>query len=175
MFLDNHHTTRLRFRKLTPADKAPLMEFFTDAIATQFLFISTTPEAYADAWVARQFSRYKLKTGGLMAIELLDTGELIGQCGLLLQWVDHIPKWEVGYHFLRRFWGQGYASEAARAFRDFGFEEGMAETIISLIHPDNHRSQAVARRNDMTPWKETQWKENPVVVYRIRREDWERK
>lgn len=174
MLPEHFSTTRLRFRKLKPADKTHLLEFFSDPVATEFLFLQTLPEASADTWLNRQLNRYKNNTGGLHAVELADTGEFVGQCGLLYQWVDGIPKWEVSYHFLRRFWGQGYATEAAIAFRDFGFENEMAETLISLIHPENFRSQAVARRNGMTPWKETIWRGHPVIVFRIRREEWER-
>ena len=175
MFLENHNTARLRFRKLTLADKEPMMEFFNDPLAMEFLFMDTSPEDFAETWFKRQLNRYRNNTGGLLGIELLETGELVGQCGLLYQWVDGIPKWEIGYHILRRFWGNGFATEAARAYRDFCFEDEMAETVISLIHPDNHRSQAVAHRNGMTPWKETEWRGHPVIVFRIRRVEWEQR
>ncbi len=174
MLPEKFSTSRLRFRKLKPSDKVQLLEFFSDPVAAEFLFLQTTPQVAVENWMNRQIGRYKNKAGGLMAVELAETGEFIGQCGLLYQWVDGIPKWEIGYHFLRRFWGQGYATESAIAFRNLGFENEIAETIISLIHPKNLRSQAVARRNGMTPWKETIWRDHPVVVFRIRREDWER-
>lgn len=173
MLLEHLTTARLRFRPLTLADKPRLMGFFNDPIATEFHFIKTDLDAYADMWLRRQLGRYANEQGGLHAVELLETGEFIGQAGLLYQWVDGIPKWEVGYHFFREFWGKGYASEAAQACRDFGFENEMAETLISLIHPDNVRSQAVAKRNGMTEWKRTTWREFPVVVYRVRRVEWE--
>ncbi|MEK7254523.1 MAG: GNAT family N-acetyltransferase, partial [Bacteroidota bacterium] len=119
-----HHleTSRLRLRPLAPDDKTPLLEFFTDPVATQFLFNELPPEAYADAWLAKQLRRYETGSGGLLAVERLDTGEFVGQCGLLRQFVEGIPKWEVGYHFIRRFWGNGFATEAAAACRDFAFE-----------------------------------------------------
>ena len=174
MYLEHLQTPRLIFRSLTLSDKAPLMEFFTDQLATEFLFIDIDIERYASEWLTRQMRRYETNGDGLCAIELLETGELVGQCGLIRQFVDGIPKWEVGYHFIPRFWGNGYATEAAIACRDFCFENEMAETIISLIHPDNFRSQAVARRNGMSFWKETIFKGHPAHVFRIRREDWER-
>ncbi|MBI5917405.1 MAG: GNAT family N-acetyltransferase [Bacteroidetes bacterium] len=174
MLLENLHTARLRFRPLTLADRAPLLDYFADPVANEFLFIKTDVEAFTDAWLRRQTHRYGNDLGGLAAIELLGTGEFIGQCGLLYQWVDSIPKWEVGYHFFRRFWGNGYATEAAIACRDFCFENEMAETLVSLIHPQNLRSQAVAQRNSMTEWKRTTWRDHPVVVYRVRRADWEK-
>lgn len=173
MFLENLQTPRLTFRCLQPDDKAALLEFFNDPVATEFLFMNEDPDSYASSWVGRQMRRYNNTGSGLFAVILRETGELVGQCGLLLQFVDGIPKMEIGYHFIRRFWGKGYATEAARACRDFAFENDQAETLISLIHPENYRSQAVARRNGMTSWKETVWRGNPVIVFRIRREEWE--
>ena len=173
MLLEHLTTDRLRFRPLTLADKPRLLDFFADPVATEFHFIKTDVSAYADNWLRRQLGRYANEQGGLHAVELLETGELVGQAGLLYQWVDGIPKWEVGYHFFREHWGKGYATEAAKACRNFCFENEMAETLISLIHPDNLRSQAVAKRNGMTEWKRTTWRELPVVVYRIRRPEWE--
>lgn len=111
--------------------------------------------------------------GGLHALELKESGVLIGQCGLVRQFVDGIPKWEVGYHLSKEFWGQGYATEAAKACRDFCFENEMAETLIALIHPENERSIKVAERTGMSYWKTTQFKDNETKVMRVRREDWE--
>ncbi len=173
MLPEHFETTRLRFRKLTQSDLTALLEFFNDSEATRFLFTDKEPEPYAKDWLARQIRRYNSAGNGLMAIELKDTSELIGQCGLLLQFVDGIPKIEIGYHFIPRFWGKGFATEAAIACRDFAFENEMAETLISLIHPDNVRSQAVATRNGMTEWKRTIWRGHPVVVFRITRSIWE--
>jgi len=173
MLLNNLTTARLRFRPLQLGDKPRLMAFFEDPVATEFHFIKTDISDYADLWLRRQLGRYANEHGGLHAVELIETGELIGQAGLLYQWVDSIPKWEVGYHFFREHWGKGYATEAAQACRDYCFENEMAETLISLIHPDNLRSQAVAKRNGMTEWKRTTWRSMPVVVYRVRKGDWE--
>ncbi len=173
MLLNNLTTARLRFRQLNLADKPQLMVFFDDPIANEFLFVKTDVSAFTDTWLRRQFGRYENEMGGLHALELIETGEFIGQAGLLFQWVDGIPKWEVSYHLFREHWGKGYATEAAIFCRNFCFENEMAETLISLIHPDNLRSQAVAKRNAMTEWKRTTWREMPVVVYRARRADWE--
>lgn len=173
MLPEHLRTERLRFRKLTQKDLSPLLEFFNDPKATEFLFIDREPELFAQDWLSRQIRRYSSASNGLMAIELLESGELVGQCGLLLQFVDGIPKIEIGYHFIPRFWGKGYATETATALRDFAFENEIAETLISLIHPDNLKSQAVAKRNGMTEWKQTIWRGHPVVVFRITRSQWE--
>lgn len=174
MILENFHTSRLQFRSLSLLDKEPLLAFFSDPQATAYLSVDLDVNNYAKIWIERQLKRYKSIGVGLCAIELKGTGELIGQCGLVWQFVDGIPKWEVGYHLLPRFWGNGYATEAAIACRDFCFENEMAETLISIIDPRNTRSIAVARRNGMCFWKETVFKDALVHVYKIRREDWEK-
>jgi RimJ/RimL family protein N-acetyltransferase len=55
---------------------------------------------------------------------------------------------ELGWTLARFAWGFGYATEAARAVRDWAFEVIAPRRLISLIHPDNVRSQSVARRLD---------------------------
>ncbi len=172
MVLEHFETQRLRFRSLLPSDKRSLHEFFNDKIATEFLFIQDPLPEYIDSWIARQDYRYAIQGCGLCAVELKETGEVIGQCGIIQQWVDSVPKLEISYHFIRRFWGNGYATEAAMGCRDFAFQEGLAETLISIIHPDNRRSKAVAERNGMTLWKETEHKGHRSEVFRIRWEDW---
>lgn len=173
MMLENLHTDRLRFRGLQENDLPKLLHSFSDPVANQYLSIEKNKEDFTEIWLQRQWRRYEKGMGGLHAIELRSTGELVGQCGLIWQFVDCIPKWEVGYHFFRPFWGNGYATEAALACRDFCFENEMAETLISLIHPDNEKSKAVAKRTGLTFWKETQFKGKQIEVYKIIRPVWE--
>ncbi len=174
MILENYETDRLRFRSLTLTDREPLLAFFNDPKATKYLSIQTDTDDFTDTWLNRQIKRYANIDVGLCAVELRATNELVGQCGLVRQFVDGIPKWEVGYHLLPQFWGNGYATEAAIACCNVCFKNEMAETVISLIHPDNEKSKAVALRNNMTFWKKTIFKGQDCNVYRIRREDWEK-
>ena len=173
MILDNLQTERIKFRCLEQTDKPALLAFFGDDLATQFLTIEADIELYTDHWIQRQLKRYKSGSGGLHAIELKASGELIGQCGLVRQFVDGVPKWEVGYHLFRPHWGCGYATEAAQACRDFCFENEMAETLISLVHPENEKSKTVAKNVGMAFWKETLFHGRLSEVYKIIRPSWE--
>jgi RimJ/RimL family protein N-acetyltransferase len=56
------------------------------------------------------------------------------------------PDIELGYRFASRAWGKGYATEAATACRDLGFERWDLERIYVDVHPDNRASQNVARK-----------------------------
>ena len=69
-------------------------------------------------------------------------------------------------------WKQGYATEAAQASRDFAFGHELVETLISLIHVDNVASQRVAERNGMRRGWQTTFRDQPVYVYQLSREEW---
>jgi RimJ/RimL family protein N-acetyltransferase len=87
--------------------------------------------------------------------------------GLLTQLVDGMDELEVGYHLLPGAWGQGYATEAAIACKEFAREHQCAPSVISLIDHQNLASQAVARRNGMAPEKDTVHRGIPAMVWRV--------
>src|SRR5438045_477028 len=76
-------------------------------------------------------------------------GRLIGRCGLLAWDLDGAKETEVGYLLARDYWGHGLATEAAQGIRDYGFERLGMTRLISLIRPENVRSQRVAIKNGM--------------------------
>jgi RimJ/RimL family protein N-acetyltransferase len=65
-----------------------------------------------------------------------------------------------------KFWGNGYATEAARAVKSEGFRRG-AKSIISLIHTGNVPSQKVAIRNGMMNEKNVTFKGFDLFVFRV--------
>jgi RimJ/RimL family protein N-acetyltransferase len=58
---------------------------------------------------------------------------------------------ELGWALIRGHWGHGYATEAAAAIRDWARESRSISGLVSLISPDNVRSQRVAERLGATP------------------------
>lgn len=90
--------------------------------------------------------RYQRELGySLWAVVHASSGELLGDCGLIpLERVG--PEVELGYRFASRHWGRGYATEAASACRDAGFERFGLERIYIDIDPDNSGSLGVARK-----------------------------
>ena len=106
-------------------------------------------DAEVRAWLDRQIARYRDDGIGLWAVELKETGEFIGQCGLTWQDFDGGRVMEVGYLFERAFWHNGYATEAARACRDHAFDVLGADEVFSIVRDTNEASLAVAHRNGM--------------------------
>lgn len=103
---------------------------------------------------------------GALMIDVTATGVCVGQVGL-----SHgpwFPEKELGWFLYAGHEGQGYATEAAAALRDFALAELKLPTLVSYFHPQNFRSTAVAARlggvrDDLAP------KQDPEdVVYRYR-------
>ena len=76
---------------------------------------------------------------------------------------------EVGWRLARFAWGHGYASEAARASLDFGFNELGLSRIVSFTAVENERSQAVMRRIGMTRAPELDFDHPALKGHRLER------
>jgi [ribosomal protein S5]-alanine N-acetyltransferase len=163
-------TERLVLREFTAGDLGGLCRILCDRETMRF-YPMLFDEAAAEEWIARNQRRYAMQGHGLWAMDLKLTGEMIGDCGITLQDVDGESMHEIGYHLRRDVWGQGLATEAARACRDYGFAMLNAEALVSLVRPGNFPSRRVAERNGMTVWKETIHAGLPHLVYRVQRQE----
>jgi [ribosomal protein S5]-alanine N-acetyltransferase len=166
-------TPRLILREFVPEDGDALARILSDPQTMRY-YPAPFDRAGVEGWIARNQRRYAADGHGLWAMELKSIGEMIGDCGVTLQEVDGERLSEIGYHLRRDLWGRGYATEAARACRDYGFAQLKMDFLISLIRPENQPSCRVAQRNGMTIWKETVRNGQRHDVYRILRAEWAR-
>lgn len=166
-YLAVHLTERLTMRPVTEEILLHWEQFMSNEAAIRWFpgFKTEDAERLAKEWLERLFTRYKEQRYGFLAIENL-SGEFVGQCGLLLQEIDGERHLEIGYSFMPQHWGNGYATEAAAYFESYARNHQLSDHIVSMIHPKNLPSQAVAKRNGLSPWKETVWNEIPVIVFR---------
>jgi RimJ/RimL family protein N-acetyltransferase len=86
---------------------------------------------------------------GLWAVSV--AGDVVGFAGLAhpLWWPQERENVEVGWRLRRESWGQGYATEAARAAVSLAFGTLGLERVVSYIELGNTRSDAVAERLGM--------------------------
>lgn len=161
-------TPRLILRELSADDVEALGSVLSDPETMRF-YPAPLAHTGVEEWIARNLRRYANDGHGLWAMVLKANGELVGDCGLTVQSVDGTDEIEIGYHVRRDHWGQGLATEAARACRDYGFGHLPVDHIISLIRPENLPSRRVAEKNGMSIWKEVIRKGIPHLVYKIHR------
>lgn len=173
-YKDALDTSRIYTRFLIPDDATAWIDYFNDPVNCRFMSIDLpTNEERSEFLINSQIARYSDGRLGLQAVILKDTDELVGMCGLLVQEVDGQREIEIGYHFLRRYWSNGYATEAAQLFRNYGFEMNIAPHIISMIDPRNEPSKKVARRNGMKLYKaDSDFRGSKYEQYRITQADW---
>jgi RimJ/RimL family protein N-acetyltransferase len=100
-------------------------------------------------WLGRNLDHQAEFGYGLFSVILKETGTLIGDCGLEQMEVEGEQAAELGYDFRSDFWNQGYATEAARAVRDFAFDVLQLPKLISLIRVGNLASKRVAEKVGM--------------------------
>ena len=161
-------TPSFLLREFTPEDADALALVISDPEAMRF-YPAPYDRAGVEQWIERNRQRYQHDGVGLWAMELTKDKILIGDCGIIRQQVENEFLYEIGYHLRRDHWGQGLATEAAIACRDWAFAHLKADRLISLIRPENLPSRRVAERNGMTIWKQVTWRGLPHFVYSIER------
>ncbi len=115
-------------------------------------FPSTLSRAQSDTLAERIRTKLTAQGWGLWVLEVPGVSEFCGFVGLnpVPFDVGFSPAVEIGWRLDRPWWGNGYASEAARASLDYGFGELALDEIVSFTATGNKRSRAVMGRIGMT-------------------------
>lgn len=142
-------TERLYLRELNQSDFHALCKILQDE-ETMYAYEGPFSDSEVQEWLDRQIFRYQKWSFGLWAVILKETDKMIGQCGLTMQPWKETEVLEIGYLFNRFYWHNGYASESAKACKNYAFEVLKADEICSIIRDTNTASQNVAIRNGMT-------------------------
>ncbi|MEM9159155.1 MAG: GNAT family N-acetyltransferase [Verrucomicrobiota bacterium] len=157
-------TQRLYLREMTDQDFGVLFEVLSDPETMRYYPTPYTEEKVR-YWIDRFCESYVKNGFGLWIVVEKETGVVVGDCGLILQSLEGVDEVEIGYHFNKKYWGRGYATEAAAGCRQYAFEELGLKRVISLIRPENKPSWRVAERNGMKIERELIWWELKHRVY----------
>ncbi len=168
-------TERLRLRCYRDGEAPLVHRLMGDARVMRFY-----PEVYDLERSQKVFDAiarlYQTLGYTMLAAERLSDGAFVGQIGLL-HWddVDDREDVEVAYMLLAEHWGMGYATEAARACRDWAFAHLPVDRVVSYIDVRNEPSIKVAERNGMDRLKRIDENRfgNPIYVYGIARDRWD--
>ncbi len=143
-------TERLVLRRLLPEDLDALFELYRDEEIRRYfpdgvLSFDQTKEELE--WFLNGHPRFPEL--GLWATVNKVTGEFMGRCGLLPWTIEESQEVEVAFLLGKKFWGQGFATEAALAIVQYAFGRLNLSRLICLIDPENLASVKVAGRIGM--------------------------
>jgi RimJ/RimL family protein N-acetyltransferase len=141
----------LKLRRWCEADREPFAAINSDSEVMEH-FPAPLTRRQSDELIEKNEEGFEENGFGLWALELRESGELIGFTGLAVPGFEahFTPAVEVGWRLARPAWGNGYATEAARAALTIGFEQGGLAEIVSFTTVANFRSRAVMERLGMT-------------------------
>ncbi|HEX4362989.1 MAG TPA: GNAT family N-acetyltransferase [Solirubrobacteraceae bacterium] len=147
-------TPRLLLRRWTGEDVAAMAQINRDPEVTRYLNRRTDDAAVA-AFVGGAQAHWDEHGFGFYAIESRERGAAPGLLGFAgVGYPTFLPELatrpELGWRLARAAWGRGLATEAAAAARDDALGRLALGELISIIHPDNVRSQRVATKLGMT-------------------------
>ena len=132
-------TERLFLREMDMNDYDALYSVLADDENMRY-YPYTFDEARVRDWIERNGNRYRETGYGLWAVCLKETGEMIGDSGLTLQNINGELLPEIGYHIRRDCQRKGYAGEAARAVRNWAFQNTDYPALYSYCKYTNEAS-----------------------------------
>jgi len=129
-------TQRLRLRLFTPDDVQIMYELSTDPEVIKYADTPVKDMQEAEQRLEQgPLADYQKYGYGRFAVELKSTGKVIGFCGI--KYLPEIDLPEVGFRYLKEYWGRGIGTEAARACVDFARSDLKISKLVALIMPEN--------------------------------------
>jgi len=143
-------TGRLLLRRWRDADRQPFQKLNADPQVMEFMPRQLSPEL-SDAMIVRIEQHFDRHGFGLFAAELIAEKAFVGFIGLSVPAFDapFMPAVEIGWRLAAGYWGQGLATEGARAVVHHAFETAGLTSLVSFTVPQNLRSRRVMEKLGM--------------------------
>jgi RimJ/RimL family protein N-acetyltransferase len=157
-------TKRLILRTFRLEDWESIHEYYSDPECT--LYTTRRPLSENESWqkLAALAGHWQLRKYGSYALEEKNLKRVIGIAGL--DYPNDWPEPEIQWGLARKFWGMGYASEAARAVKEMAGKYLRGLSLISLIHPENKNSVNLAKSLGAYFEKEYYLRDDKWHIYR---------
>ena len=173
-------TERLELRRFEKGDLDGLAEVFANKAVWQFPYGRAFTRKETEIFLDAQMAEWDECGFGCWAAVHRQNSRIIGYVGLSVPMFlpEILPAVEVGWRFDPAYWGQGLATEGARAALHEGFTTLGLDEITSVLESDNHRSVKVCERIGMRldrvvslPAEERR-DELQALLYRLARDEW---
>ncbi|MCE6997865.1 GNAT family N-acetyltransferase [Saccharothrix sp. S26] len=163
---DGMRTDRLLLRRVGPGDVRAAIAVLSDPGANRYN-PAGPPSAEQVAKMPTEWQAHWARDGiGYRAVELPETGEVIGFGGLRHHDLDGEATFNLFYRFRPRHWGRGYAPEMARAAVDWAGRARPDRPVVVITDPDNAPSQRVTEKLGFAHVGGSRTVEGPVPVWR---------
>jgi RimJ/RimL family protein N-acetyltransferase len=167
-------TERLLLRKPTLEDADDMLALIEDPEVMRWLGGETGDRAATVERIERWLARWEEDEIGQFSV--VRDGRVIGRIGFLVwdgsTWqvssyaaAGERAVTEIGWALARAEWGHGYATEGARAARNWAYAHGV-QSLVSLIKPENDRSASVATKLGAVPAESIEVDGRPVRLWR---------
>jgi RimJ/RimL family protein N-acetyltransferase len=162
------HTGRLVLRPLQLEDAEVLHSIYqSEGVLRYFPNPNPPPLEKVQRFIDGQQAHWEKHGYGDWGILPEGGHDIIGWVGL--QYLPELDETEVGFLLDRPLWGKGYATEAAIASLQFGFENFELDHMIALAHPDNLASRRVIEKCGMAYQEDLVLWGIELMRYRIER------
>lgn len=142
-------TKRLLLRQFTADDAELIWQLNLDPEVTRFTHDPVRDIEHAKEILEKTIlPQYALYNHGRWAVHIKNDLQFIGWCGLKFR--SELNEIDLGYRFMKPFWGQGYATEAAFGCIKYGFEKLHLQRIVGRAEPGNIGSLKVLEKCEMT-------------------------
>lgn len=172
-------TQRLILRDLTKSDWQGVHNYASDPEVVRYLPFGPNSEEDTKSFLQREIKsqRQQPRQHFTLAITLKDDKQFIGTCRISITNPEKLEG-DIGYCIGKEFWGQGYATEAARKLLNFGFQQLNLHRIFATSDPKNTLSMRILVKIGMRQegylreyeWVKGEWRNS--LLYAILEREW---
>ncbi len=172
-------TNRLILREIIPEDETAFFELDSDPEVHKYLG-NNPVTSIEQIRAAIQFIRQQYVDNGIWRWAVIEksTNNFIGWAGLKLiteQINNHINYYDLGYRFIKKYWGLGYATEAAKASLEYGFDQLNLNEMYAMADVENSASNNVLKKIGFSFIETFDYERIKHNWYKIKKENWENK
>ncbi|MFQ6602058.1 GNAT family N-acetyltransferase [Flavobacterium sp. C3NV] len=165
-------TQRLLLRELLLTDVDGMFEL--DSNPNVHLFVGNKPITHIDesrAYIELVQQQYKNFGTGRWAVVLKENNEFIGWSGIKFitnEINNHKDFYEIGYRFIEKHWGKGYATEAGKAFVDYAFNTMKVDALYAYADKGNENSRRILEKLGLQYVNSFEYEEELEVWYELK-------
>jgi ribosomal-protein-alanine N-acetyltransferase len=167
-------TERLLLREILPTDAEAMFALDNNPNVHRYLGNKTVETIEQCQGYIESIRNQYIQNGiGRFAVVLKETNEVIGWSGIkfITEYEnDHINFYDIGYRLQEKHWGKGYASESAKAWLDYGFNEMNIPKMYASANKENSGSIKILKKIGMQIVSEFDWREIPCYWFELENE-----